>query len=122
VTFAKRKITFYRMYSFGLNIILLSSHMIKERTDGEDMLENLAYDMTVKEPMGLADYRTDRVGFEPFTIKGDSYSIDITPKDEFDREEFKAVYNVKELGSHPFVLDIDFDVYEFHEDEALTLL
>mmetsp|Transcript_16018 Transcript_16018/g.24849 ORF Transcript_16018/g.24849 Transcript_16018/m.24849 type:complete len:286 (-) Transcript_16018:21-878(-) len=84
-------------------------------------MDGMPYDMTVKEPAGYPIYPTDKAGFQPFNISSEAYSVAVDAKDEFDQEEFKAVYHLTETCKHPFVIDIEYDIFEFNEDEVLTV-
>lgn len=82
----------------------------------------MADDMTIKEPMGIVYSDTRSVGVQPWNLTSAYEKIEFVDKDNFDKSKYQRVMNLKESNTHPFDLDIDFDIFFEYGDEALTLL
>jgi hypothetical protein len=62
------------------------------------------------------------VGFAPWSLSSDYENINFTEKLDYDNNKYYKVMNMHEHNTHPFDLDLNFDVFVEHTDEALTLL
>ena len=120
-TFSEKKISVYRLFDIGINQILVATHILKAQ-GGDDALQAMADDMTIKEPAGHVFNDPKSVGIQPFRLESSYENINFTDREDFDRSKYSRVMNMRESNSHPFNLDLDFDIYFEHGDEALTLL
>jgi len=62
------------MFDFGLNCISVTMHMIKARESnggGEDALEVMADDLTIKELMAIVNQDTQSLQIMPFNLTSD---------------------------------------------------
>ena len=82
----------------------------------------MADDMTIKEPMGIVYSDTKSVGIQPWNLSSAYETIQLTDKSDFDKSKYQRVMNMKEENTHPFNIDLDFDIFFEKDDEALTLL
>jgi hypothetical protein len=97
--------------------------MIKEVPSsggGNDALDFMAYDMTIKEPSGIIYQDTSSVGIEPFNITGNHYFVELSQKDP-QSSEIEKVFRYVEQGSHPFIFDFDYDILVTKQDEGLSI-
>jgi hypothetical protein len=82
----------------------------------------MADDMTIKEPAGIVYNDVQSVGFQPWNLTSAYENIHFIEKDGYDTSKYEKVMNLHEHNTHPFDLDLNFDIYVEHADEALTLL
>jgi hypothetical protein len=122
VDFSKKKLSIYRLFDFGLNCVAVTTHILKANAEADDALQAMADDMTTKEPHGIVFSDTKSVGVQPFNVSSQHENIKFTDSEDFDTQKYKRVMNMKEVNTHPFNFDIDFDIFMEHDDEALTLL
>ena len=122
VDFSKKKVSIYRLFDFGLNCVAVTTHILKANEEADDALQAMADDMTTKEPHGIVFSDTKSVGVQPFNVSSQHENIKFTDREDFDNQKYKRVMNMKEVNTHPFNFDIDFDIFMEHDDEALTLL
>ena len=82
----------------------------------------MADDMTIKEPAGIVYNDVESIGFQSWNLTSAYENIQFVEKDGYDTSKYYKVMNLHEHNTHPFDLDLNFDIYFEHTDEALTLL
>lgn len=82
----------------------------------------MADDMTIKEFAGIIDSNTTSVGIQAWNLTSDHENIVFKEKYDIDNDKYQKVYSLKEVNTHPFNLDLDFDIFIEKGDEALTVL
>jgi hypothetical protein len=120
-TFSEKKISIYRLFDIGINQIVVATHILKAQP-GNDALQSMADDMSIKEPMGLVYSDVKSVGIQPWSLSSAYETINFTDKADFDKTKYSRVMNMRESNSHPFNIDLDFDIFFEHTDEPLVLL
>jgi hypothetical protein len=82
----------------------------------------MADDMTIKEPAGIVYNDIFSVGMAPWNLSSAYENIDFTEVKDFDKSKYQRVMNLHEHNTHPFDLDLNFDIFIEHGDEPLTIL
>lgn len=120
VTFSEKKISTMRLFDFGLNCFLISTHILKAGNsfNEDDPFATVTDDLTIKELAGIVSSNTTSLRIEPFTVKSDQETVNVS-----ERFEGKTrVLNLFEESLHPHKFKFDFDIFITEQDEPLTVV
>ena len=119
ITFSDKKISTMRLFDFGINVYLVTTHILKggSNFNEDDPFASVTDDLTIKEPAGIVYSNTSSLRVEPFNLTSDYLTVQLTEKTD---EAGNRVLHLYENSTHPHKFHFDFDIF-YGDDEPLTL-
>ena len=119
ITFSDKKISTMRLFDFGLNVFLVTTHILKggSNFNDDDPFATVTHVLTIKVLDGIVYSNTSSLRVEPFNVSSDYVTVQLTEKTDADGNR---VLHMFENSTHPHKFHFDYDIF-FHEDEPLTL-